>query len=227
MLLFCLQQTARRIPTDEDSHHRSRILGDAQFYREWLYPRIKRFYLKMGWALDDGLVEYTNLSAADIQPRERENSTLSNTSLKSPRCCTPRCRKGGHIKRALGRLMGRKRDTAPITVEDPQVTDGAIQYLTMFWLPIHYVVRHVNFSNIGPYECCAGGDAGHSSASSAEMAGETRQGTKTWTYPGNIIVEVAPMFSSSNMCSVWPKAVHAPRERRVPVPYVGPTCFPR
>lgn len=119
MLLYCLQQTARRISTDQDSRHRKRILEDEEFYARWLYPRIERFYRKMGWPIDIGLVREGHSACQEDHPLDRYGS---KTTVASGACCTPKGRRGSSIKVAFGRLLKRKRAARkPTENAQPQV----------------------------------------------------------------------------------------------------------
>lgn len=116
MLLFCMQQTAGKITTDEDSWHRTRILEDEEFYARWLYPRIERFYRKMGWTFDDGLAREGSSAGPQHHLHRRQGSTAEVTSVG---CCTPRSRRINSIKLALGRLWRKRKHSAGKPVAPP------------------------------------------------------------------------------------------------------------
>lgn len=129
MLLYCLQQTARRISTDQDSRHRRRILEDDEFYARWLYPRIERFYRKMGWAIDDDLVREGHSARQEDHPIDLQGS---KTAVASGACCTPQSRRGNGIKVAFGRLLKRKRVTRkPTETAQPQVGGGNANFVRL------------------------------------------------------------------------------------------------
>ena len=90
MFLYYLREAAKRIPVDESNCHRERILQDEEFYKNWLVPRIERFYREKGWALTDVLeADRTDhrerASEQDFQP---SNAAVTGV-VSGGSCCVP------------------------------------------------------------------------------------------------------------------------------------------
>ncbi len=142
MFLYCLKQTAKTISTDENNSHRKRIEEDEAFYRNWLFPRLERFYLQQGWPFGDGLSysyssEGSEGSAAakrardDADPSDGHWCPSGKRKAASRLSCAPFGRKtGSRLRRAIKRLKPTRRrgeDASPVDEVEvhPQVGNSA------------------------------------------------------------------------------------------------------
>lgn len=132
MLLYCLKQTAKCIGTDESNCHRRRIEEDEAFYKNWLFPRLERFYRQQGWAIGDGLAAEGTAGRQASEPAGGGPWNPPNkTKTKSRRSCSPFGRKpGSQLKQAFKRLkFTRRRDQPPVDVLHPQVGGHSVQFI--------------------------------------------------------------------------------------------------